>query len=82
MFHQIEIPTEDHNFLCFLWWEDGNLNKEPQEYQMKVYIFGAVCSPSCANFTLCKTTEDNQVHGAVLNNFYVVDYERKDCDVD
>ena len=27
---------------------------------MKVYVFGAVCSPSCANFALRKTAEDDR----------------------
>ena len=46
---------------------------------MKVYLFGAVCSPSCANFALRKTAEDNEskyptgVTEAVFNNFYVDD---------
>ena len=46
---------------------------------MKVYLFGAVCSPSCANFALRKTAEDNEskyptgVTEAVFNNFYIDD---------
>ena len=36
---------------------------------MKVHLFGAVCSPSCANFALRKTAEVE----AVFNNFYVDD---------
>ena len=80
MFHQVELPEKDRDLLRFLWWKDGNLNESPQEYRMKVYLFGAVCSPSCANFALCsKTAEDNEskyptgVTEAVFNNFYVDD---------
>ena len=79
MFHQIEIPERDRDLLRFLWWEEGNLNNEPQDYRMKVYIFGATCSPSVANFALRKTAEDNrsdftsEACEAVLNNFYVDD---------
>ena len=46
---------------------------------MKVYLFGAVCSPRCANFSLRKTAKDNEskystgVTEAVFNNFYVDD---------
>ena len=29
-----------------------------KEYRMKVYVFGAACSPSCANFALRKTAEN------------------------
>ena len=50
MFHQVELPEKDRDLMRFLWWKDGDLNEPPQEYRMKVYLFGAVCSPSCANF--------------------------------
>ncbi|XP_033109309.1 uncharacterized protein LOC117110659 [Anneissia japonica] len=46
---------------------------------MKVYIFGATCIPSCTNFTLKKTAEDNkhdyspEVIDTVKKNFYVDD---------
>ena len=79
MFHQVELPEKDRDLLRFLWWEDGDLNEPPQEYRMKVYLFGAVCSPSCANFALRKIAEDNEskyptgVTEAVFNNFYVDD---------
>ena len=42
-------------------------------------MFGAVCSPSCANFVLRKTAEDNRLDFTsetceiVLNNFYFDD---------
>ena len=76
MFHLVELPEKDRDLMRFLWWKDGNLNEPPQEYRMKVYLFGAVCSPSCANFALRKIAEDNEskyptgVIEAVLNNFY------------
>ena len=79
MFHQVELPEKDRDLLRFLWWEDGDLNEPPQEYRMKVYLFGATCSPSCANFALRKTAEDNEskyptgVTEAVFNNFYLDD---------
>ena len=79
MFHQVELPEKDRDLLRFLWWKDGNLNEQPQEYRMKVYPFGAVCSPSCANLALRKTAEDNKseyqtkASDAVFNNFYVDD---------
>ena len=44
---------------------------------MKVYVFGVVCSPSCANFVLRKTAEDNRLDftsktcETVSSNFYV-----------
>ena len=36
------------------------MNKEPEEYQMKVHLIGGVSSPSCASFALRKCVEDNR----------------------
>ena len=47
MFHQFQVPAEDCDTLQFWWWS-GNLNKEPEEYQMQVHIIGATSSP-CYN---------------------------------
>ena len=35
-----------------MWYKNGDLNVEPTEYRMKVFLFGAVCSPACANYGL------------------------------
>ena len=37
MFHQVRVPDPDSSFLRFLWWEDGNMARELQEYQMVVH---------------------------------------------
>ena len=37
MFHQVQVPEHDSSFLRFLWWGDGKLAKEVQEYQMLVW---------------------------------------------
>ncbi len=78
MFHQFRVSPEARTYLRFLWWEGGNLENEPREYQMTVRLFGAASSPGCAKFGLkylaqqCKT-----VHPAasafVERNFYVDD---------
>jgi hypothetical protein len=41
MFYQVRIPNSDSDFLRFLWWTDGDLTKNPEEYQMLVHVFGA-----------------------------------------
>ncbi|KAJ8411417.1 hypothetical protein AAFF_G00162250 [Aldrovandia affinis] len=52
MFHQFLVPPKLRNYLRFLWWESGDLEREPQDYQMAVHLFGASSSPGCANFGL------------------------------
>ena len=79
MFHQVRVPDPDSSFLRFLWWEDGNMARELQEYQMVVHLFGAISSPACANLALRKTAEHNrhsfppEVINTVKRNFYVDD---------
>ena len=60
MFHQVRVKPGDCSAMRFLWWPDGDLDSEPEEHMMTVHLFGGVSSPSCANFALCKTAEDNK----------------------
>ncbi|XP_071950072.1 uncharacterized protein [Antedon mediterranea] len=79
MFYQVKVGETDSHYLSYLWWEDGNLNMNPQEYQMVVHLFGGKSSPSCSNFALRKVAKDHAedfdpvVTNAVNNNFYVDD---------
>ncbi|KAK0135655.1 hypothetical protein N1851_028490 [Merluccius polli] len=79
MFHQVQVSDKHINFLRFLWWPNGNTAQAPQEYRMKVHLFGAASSPSCANYALRRTADDNAEHfppevvSTVKNNFYVDD---------
>lgn len=79
MFHQVKVDDEHIDFLRFLWWPEGNLEKELVQYRMTVNLFGAVSSPSCACYALRKTAKDNQnsfsaeVIDTVTRNFYVDD---------
>ena len=78
MFHQVRIPPEQQTFLKFFWWPNGDLRNLPQEYHMRVHLFGAVSSPSCANYALQQTVIDNDCQESeegdtILNNFYVDD---------
>ena len=60
MFYQVRVTPRDCNYLRFLWWPKGDLDKEPEEYQMLVHLFGRASSPSCANYALKKRAEDNK----------------------
>lgn len=79
MFYQVRVPTEHSNFIRFLWWPDGDLSKEVEEYKLNVHLFGAVSSPSCANYALRKTADDNghqfptEVTSTIKRNLYVDD---------
>ena len=79
MFHQVKVTSKDINFLRFLWWPEGDIEQVLVEYRMTVHLFGAVSSPSCANYALRKNAEDNQSHfssevvSTIKCNFYVDD---------
>ena len=79
MFNQVRVNEEHRAFLCFLWWDQGDVTKEPSVYQMKVHLFGATSSPGCANLALRQTAEDNkdelgeEAAEFIRRNFYVDD---------
>lgn len=79
MYHQVRVDPIDANALKFLWYPDGDLSKEAQEYQMLVHPFGGIWSSSCVNFALRRTAHDNatkfdsNVIEAVRTSFYVDD---------
>lgn len=79
MYHQVRVDPGDRDALRFLWWKDGNPDKEVVEYRMAVHLFGGIWSPSAANYALRKTAHDNQnnfdhrVVEIVHKNFYVDD---------
>ena len=79
MFHQVRVAPDDCHALQFLWWEDGDLTKNPVDHQMLVHLFGASSSPCCASCALKKTAKDfgcdfdAQTVDTVNRNFYVDD---------
>ena len=60
MFYQVKVPVRYRDYLCFLWWQDGDMLKEPEEYRMTVHLFGAASSPGCSNFALKSAANDNE----------------------
>ena len=79
MFNQVGVNTDDRNYLRFLWWENGDVNQEPQEYRMTTHLFGARSSPASAMFALRKTADsyEDEYGGEaaefVRRNFYIDD---------
>ncbi|KAK3726167.1 hypothetical protein QZH41_019199, partial [Actinostola sp. cb2023] len=79
MFYQVHVRPDDSKFLRYLWWPDGDLNRDPEEFQMLVHLFGGISSPSCASYALQRTADDNAMKYdketiyTIRNNFYVDD---------
>lgn len=79
MFPQVKVMESHTDFLRFLWWPQGDVDDAPTEFRMTVHLFGAVSSPSIANFALRKTVQDNtssfpsEVTSTIIENFYVDD---------
>lgn len=79
MFHQVKVRPDDCNALRFLWWTDGDLSKQDNEFQMTVHLFSSTSSPSCANFALRKAAEENggkfdpETIQTIRRNFYIGD---------
>ena len=79
MFFQVRIPEHQRRFFRFLWWPEGKHDGKFKRFQMKVLVFGAISSPSCANFAFRKVGNDfgtmylAEVNKCIRNNFYVDD---------
>ena len=79
MFHQVRVPPADRDAFRFLWWPNSDLSQDPVDHRMEVHLFGATSSPSCSNFALRKTAQDNKDEYAkdivktVKRNFYIDD---------
>ena len=50
MFHQVKVAEEHRDMLRFLWWESGDISREPVEYRMTVHLFGATLLPRVCEF--------------------------------
>ena len=87
MFYQVRVPKDQRDMLRFVWWPEGDLSAELQEYQMCVHLFGGTHSPSTCNYALRKTAKDNteefgeEAASTLINNFYVDDMLKSAPDV-
>ncbi|KAK3085303.1 hypothetical protein FSP39_001304 [Pinctada imbricata] len=79
MFLQFKVNPEQRNYLRFLWWENGDVEKRVKTYRMTVHLFGAKSSPGCANYALKKAASDleskygSDVTDFIQRDFYVDD---------
>lgn len=76
MFHQVLIDPEDRPSMRFLF-RGINRDKDPHTYQMNVMVFGAICSPSMAQFVKnenSKKLDDPEIEFAITKLHYVDDY--------
>ena len=75
MFFQFRVPQEQRDFLRYLWYDE---NGDVCDYRMKVHVFGATSSPSCAIYGLKRLADDYgqqypQAKKFIQNHFYVDD---------
>lgn len=79
MFYQVSVKPEHRNALRFLWWPEGEINKQPEEYRMTVHLFGGIWSPCASTYALryCadmqKCDQNVKLVKAVHKSFYVDD---------
>ncbi|XP_064625967.1 uncharacterized protein LOC135486798 [Lineus longissimus] len=79
MFHQVYVPRSDADSLRFLWKEDPTSPGPPDTWMMVVHIFCSKDSPTCWNYALRRTAEDNinafskMVIQAYLKDYYMDD---------
>ena len=45
MFNQVKVHEDDRDVLRFLWWQDGDLSREPKIFRMTTHLFGGIWSP-------------------------------------
>ena len=80
MFHQVKVNPEHTDAVCFLWWPDGDLQREPLPHQMTGHIFGAKSPPCCANFSLRQTfVEFGRLYEPLISNILYSNFYVGDC---
>ncbi|XP_044751740.1 uncharacterized protein LOC123311734 [Coccinella septempunctata] len=79
MFHRVFIRPEDRNAQLFLWKGRGTYERNPDVYEMVAMIFGAVSSPTSAQFVMRKNAAEfkqsyPKAFKAITERHYVDDY--------
>ena len=58
MYNQVRVTPDDHNKLCFLFWPNGDICKQPVEYRMYVHLFRGSWSPCTANYAMKRVVHE------------------------
>ena len=70
MYYQVEVPPSQRNWLRVLRWPDGNVEAEPDTYELGVHVSGATSSASVAHYALKRTCEGGAIP---YHNYFYVD---------
>ena len=79
MFYQVRCDPDHRDALRFICYPNGRFDLKLLKYRMKVHLFGAKSSLSCAAFALPRTAKEYgkdcqpNVSTVVRENFYVDD---------
>ena len=73
MFHQVLVDPKDRDSLRFLWWPQGDLDKQPVPYRMTRHLFGGIWSPACAAFALRETLKKGKARSRRAERSFYVD---------
>ncbi|CAH8545054.1 unnamed protein product [Schistosoma haematobium] len=78
MFMEVKFPESGRGASRFLWWQEGDMSREPSEFQMTTHAFGATSSPFRANFAFNKTaqifSDDSEFRKTVVVNLSSIKY--------
>ena len=80
MFYQVSVRPDHRNGLQFFWWPNSDINKKPIPHRMRVHLFGATSSPSCASFALRQAAKEfgpefePYIASAIEESFYLDDF--------
>ena len=66
MLFQVLVNNNHRSLFYFLWWQEGDWMKEPDNHEMYVHVIGGLSSPSCRNYAPKRTL----ILKISLDNFY------------
>ena len=78
-YYQAMVRDYQQPLLKFLWWNNGRLLEEPQNFVKFAHVFGGTLSASCPNCVFRRTIVENEplfgkaISEVLQNNFYVDD---------